>query len=109
MCIIGALQVFHENQLHEVKAAALIVCDTGNKLRDQLNEQAKVQRGFFQTAADARSASADLAKEQGNTKQEKIDRKASKEYTAAVKAFTKVPLINCQASYNAVYYYYYQG
>ena len=37
ICIIGALQVYHEKQIEEVKAAALIVCDTSNKLREQLN------------------------------------------------------------------------
>jgi len=101
ICIIGALQVYHEKQIEEVKAAALIVCDTSNKLREQLNTRGRVQKRFFQTAADARSASADLAKEAGNTKQEKIDRKAAKEYNASVKAFIKVPIIDCKATYKA--------
>jgi len=85
----------------EVKAAAQIICDTGNKLRKQLNARGRVQKQFFQTAADARTASANLAKEKGDNKQEKIDRKAAKEYQAAVKAFIKLPLINCEASYKA--------
>ncbi len=101
LCLIGGLQIYHENQIREVKTAANIVCKTGNTLRQQLNARGKVQRDFFQTAAETRGASAKLAFAKGDKKQGDIDAKASREYHNAVKAFVSIPLIDCAASYRA--------
>ncbi len=101
ICLLVSLQLYHENQISQVKAAAFVVCNTGNELRDQLNERGTVQKKFFTSAAVVREKSARLAEKKDHPEQARIDRIAAREYRAAVKAFPKIPAINCDASYHA--------
>lgn len=101
LCLVGGLQVYHENQIHEVKVAAKIVCETGNTLRDTLNKRGAISKAFFAKAAETRRKSAEAAKKRGDMEQYRIDHEAQLSYRASADAYKRIPLINCNASYRA--------
>lgn len=91
----GLKQAQREDAIR-TKSNSLESCERGNILRKVEQRNANVLKDFLETAREARQASADTFKTQGNMVQYRINQDAADHYEAQLRRLVPVPQVVCK-------------